>query len=90
MATQAPADPSVDQDTEKGEATMEKRYPFALTTSEIDCVLEAIQARISVLQTFPPSAWRYSYLSVLASVVERLNQLPQQVQSEQAIQVGMD
>ena len=69
---------------------MEKRYPFALTTSEIDCVLEAIQTRISMLQTLPPSAWRYSSLSILASLVERLNQLPEQVQGEQTIQVGMD
>jgi hypothetical protein len=52
--------------------------------------LEAIQARISVLQTFPPSAGRYSQLSVLTGVVERLTQLPEQVQGEQAIQVGMD
>jgi hypothetical protein len=69
---------------------MEKRYPFTLTPSEIDCVLETLQARISLLQTFPPSAWRYSRLSMLTVVVERLNRLPEQIQSEQAIQVGRD
>jgi hypothetical protein len=69
---------------------MEKRYPFALTTSEIDGVLEALQARISVLQTFPSSDWRYSQLSVLASLVERLKQSQEQVQGEQPIQVGLD
>ncbi len=69
---------------------MEKRYPFAFTTAEIDCVMEALQTQISVLQTYPPNAWRYSLLSVLTSVVERLDQLQEQVQGEQAIQVGMD
>lgn len=69
---------------------MEKRYPFALTTSEIDCVLETLQARISVLQTLPHSAWRYSRLSVLTSLMERLKQPPEQVQGEQPIQLGMD
>jgi hypothetical protein len=69
---------------------MENRYPFAFTTAEIDCVMEALQTQINFLQTYPPSAWRYSLLSVLTSVVERLDQLQEQVQGEQAIQVGMD
>ncbi len=69
---------------------METRYPFVLTTSEIDCVLETLEARISVLQTLPPSAWRYSRLSMLTSRVERLKQPTEQVQSEQPIQLGMD
>jgi hypothetical protein len=69
---------------------MEKRYPLALTPSERDCVLEAVQTRMSMLQTFPPSAWRYSSLSTLASLLKKLNQLPEQVQGEQTILVGMD
>ena len=69
---------------------MDSRYPFAFTTAEIDCVLEAIQARISLVQTFPPSAWRYSRLSTLNNVLERLDQLLEQVEDEQAVQVGKD
>ena len=38
---------------------MEKRYPFACDTTEVNAVMEAIQTRINLLQTFPPSAWRY-------------------------------
>ncbi len=69
---------------------MEKRYPFAFDTTEINAVMEAIQARISLLQSFPPSAGRYSHLSVLNSVVERLSQLLEPVQDEEMIQMGMD
>lgn len=69
---------------------MESRYPFAFTAAEIDCVSEAIKARISLVQTFPPSAWRYSRLSTLNNVLERLDQLLEQVEDEQAVQVGKD
>jgi hypothetical protein len=69
---------------------MEKRYPYAFDTTEINAVKEAIQTRISLLQTFPPSAWRYSHLSVLNSMVERLSQLLEPVQDEEMIQIGRD
>jgi hypothetical protein len=69
---------------------MESRYPFAFTMAEIDCVLEAIKARISLVQTFPPSAWRYSRLSTLNNVLERLDQLLDQIEDEQVVQVGKD
>lgn len=69
---------------------MEQRYPFAFDTTEINAVMEAIQARISLLQTFPPSAWRYSHLSVLNSLVERLSQSLESVLDEEMIQMGMD
>jgi uncharacterized membrane protein YccC len=71
-------------------STMESRHTFAFTMAEIECVLEAIQARISLVQTFPPSAWRYSRLSTLNNVLERLDQLLEQVEDEQAMQVGKD
>ena len=69
---------------------MEKRDPLVLDTHEIPFVTEAIEGRVSQLQALPPSEWRDSRLKFLNSFMERLDQLMEQAQLEQALRVGMD
>jgi hypothetical protein len=69
---------------------MEKRDAFALDTNEVSVVAEAIEARVSLLQTLPPSEWRDSRLMFLDSFMKKLNQLMEQAQLGQTIWVGMD
>jgi hypothetical protein len=78
------------QDKEKGKEGMEKLYAFALDSTEVDCVTEALQAQVSLLQTLPASAWRESRLKILGSLMEKLDQLLEQIQVEQAARVGLD
>jgi hypothetical protein len=78
------------QDNQKGEEAMEKRDPFVLDTREVPFVAEAIEARVSLLQTLPPSEWRDSRLRFLNSFMKKLNQLMDQAQLEQPARVGMD
>ena len=69
---------------------MEKRDAFALDTNEVSLVAEAIEARVSLLQTLPPSEWRDSRLMFLDSFMKKLNQLMEQAQLGKTIWVGMD
>lgn len=69
---------------------MEKRNLFALETNEVTFVAEAIEARVSLLQTLPPSEWRDSRIMFLDSFMEKLNQLMEQAKLGQTIWVGMD
>jgi len=69
---------------------MEKRDPLVLDMHEIPFVTEAIEARVSLLQAFPPSEWRDSRLKFLNSFMEQLDQLLEQAHLEQAVRVGMD
>ena len=69
---------------------MEKRNLFALETNEVTIVAEAIEARVSLLQTLPPSEWRDSRLIFLNSFMKKLDQLMEQAQLEQAVRLGMD
>ena len=75
---------------EEVKKTMEKRDAFALDTNEVSLVAEAIEARVSLLRTLPPSEWRDSRLRFLDSFMEKLNQLMEQAQLGQTIWVGMD
>jgi hypothetical protein len=77
-------------DNQKGEEDMEKRDPFVLNTHEVSLVKEAIEARVSQLQTLPPSLWRDSRLRFLNSFIKKLEQLMEQAQLEQAVRVGRD
>ena len=77
-------------DNQKGEEAMKKRDPFVLDTHEVSLVREAIEARVSLLQTLPPSLWRDSRLRCLISVMKKLDQLMEEAQLEQAIPVGRD
>jgi hypothetical protein len=78
------------QDNRKGEEAMEKRDPFVLDTREIPFVAEAIEARISLLQTLPPSEWCDSRLKFLNSFMKKLDLLMEETQLEQAVGLGMD
>ena len=69
---------------------MEKRDPFVLDTREVPFVAEAIEARISLLQTLPPSEGRDSRLRFLNSFIKKLDQLMEETQLEQVVWVGMD
>ena len=69
---------------------MEKRNLFALETNEVTSVAEAIEARVSLLQTLPPSEWRDSRLIFLNSFMKKLDQLMEQAQLEQPVRLGMD
>lgn len=69
---------------------MEKRDLFVLDPHEVPLVMEAIEARVSLLQTLPPSEWRDSRLRFLNSFMTKLNQLMDQAQLEQPARVGMD
>ena len=69
---------------------MEKRNLFALETNEVTIVAEAIEARVSLLQTLPPSEWRDSRLIFLNSFMKKLDQLMEQAQLEQPVRLGMD
>jgi hypothetical protein len=69
---------------------MEKRNLFALETNEVTLVAEAIEARVSLLQTLPPSEWRDSRLIFLNSFMKKLDQLMEQAQLEQSVRLGMD
>jgi hypothetical protein len=69
---------------------MEKRDLFVLDPHEVPLVMEAIEARVSLLQTLPPSEWRDSRLRFLNSFMKKLNQLMDQAQLEQPARVGMD
>jgi hypothetical protein len=69
---------------------MEKRNLFALETNEVTFVAEAIEARVSLLQTLPPSEWRDSRLIFLNSFMKKLDQLMEQAQLEQSVRLGMD
>ena len=69
---------------------MEKRNLFALETNEVTSVAEAIEARVSLLQTLPPSEWRDSRLMFLNSFMQKLDQLMEQAQLEQPVRLGMD
>jgi hypothetical protein len=69
---------------------MEKRNHFALETNEVTIVAEAIEARVSLLQTLPPSEWRDSRLIFLNSFMKKLDQLMEQAQLEQPVRLGMD
>ncbi len=69
---------------------MEKRDPFVLEMHEVPLVAEAIEARISLLQTFPPSEWCDSRLKFLNSFMKKLDQLMEEAQLEQAVGLGMD
>jgi hypothetical protein len=69
---------------------MEKRNLFALETNEVTFVAEAIEARVSLLQTLPPSEWRDSRLIFLNSFMKKLDQLMEQAQLEQPVRLGMD
>ena len=75
---------------EEVKKTMEKRDAFALDTNEVSLVAEAIEARVSLLQTLPPSEWRDSRLMFLNSFMKKLDQLMEQAQLEQAVRLGMD
>jgi len=75
---------------EKGEEAMEKLYPFALEATEVNSVMEAIQERISRLLASPASMERESHLRILHSLMEKLGQLLEQDQGEQALLIGMD
>jgi len=82
-------------DNQKGEEAMKQRDPFVLDTHEVSLVevslvREAIEARVSLLQTLPPSLWRDSRLRCLISVMKKLDQLMEEAQLEQAIPVGRD
>jgi len=69
---------------------MEKRNLFALETNEVTIVAEAIEARVSLLQTLPPSEWRDSRLMFLNSFMQKLDELMEQAQLEQPVRLGMD
>ncbi|TMD58845.1 MAG: hypothetical protein E6I91_21260 [Chloroflexi bacterium] len=69
---------------------MEKRNLFALETNEVTSVAEAIEARVSLLQTLPPSEWRDSRLMFLNSFMQKLDELMEQAQLEQPVRLGMD
>jgi hypothetical protein len=69
---------------------MEKRDPLVLDTHEVPLVAEAIEARVSLLQTLPPSEWRDCRLKFLNSFMKKLDQPMEETQLEQAAQVGMD
>ena len=69
---------------------MEQRDPFVLDPHEVSWVTEAIEARISLLQTLPPSEWRESRLRCLNSFLKQLDQLLEEVQLEPAVRMGMD
>jgi hypothetical protein len=74
---------------------MEKRDPFVINTHEVSwvevsLVKEAIEARVSLLQTLPPSLWRDSRLKFLNSFVKKLDQLMEETQLEQTVWVGGD
>src|SRR5579859_5487674 len=82
-------------DNKKGEEDMEKRDPCVLNTHEVSwvevsLVKEAIEARVSLLQTLPPSLWRDSRLRFLNSFMKKLDQLMEQAQLEQGVRVGRD
>jgi hypothetical protein len=77
-------------DHQQGEQAMEKRDPFVLETHEVPLVGEAIETRVSLLQTLPPSEWRDSRLQSLNSLMKKLAQLMGETQLEQAVWVGMD
>jgi hypothetical protein len=77
---------------QKGEEAMEKRDPCVLNTHEVSwvevsLVKEAIEARVSLLQTLPPSLWRDSRLRFLNSFIKKLDQLMEQAQLEQVVRV---
>ncbi len=69
---------------------MEKRDPFVLDTHELPLVAEAIEARVRLLQTLPPSEWRDSRLRFLNSFMKKLDQLMEETQLEQVVWVGRD
>jgi len=74
---------------------MKKHDPFVLDTPEVSLVevslvKEAIEARVSLLQTLPPSLWRDSRLRFLNSFIKKLDQLMDQAQLEHAMLVGRD
>ena len=82
-------------DNKKGEADMEKRGPFVVNTHEVSLVevslvKEAIEARVSQLQTLPPSLWRDSRLRFLNSFIKKLDLLMERAQLEQVVRVGRD
>jgi hypothetical protein len=82
-------------DNQKGEEAMKKHDPFVLDTPEVSLVevslvKEAIEARVSLLQTLPPSLWRDSRLRFLNSFIKKLDQLMDQAQLEHAMLVGRD
>ena len=78
------------QDNEKGKEVMEKRDSLVLDTHGIPFVTEAIEARVSLLQTLPPSEWRDSRLMFLNSFMQKLDELMEQAQLEQPVRLGMD
>ena len=74
---------------------MKKRDPFVLNTYEVSLVevslvKEAIETRVSLLQTLPPSLWRDSRLRFLNSFLKKLNRLMEETQLGQVVQVGRD
>jgi hypothetical protein len=82
-------------DNKEGEADMEKRDPFVVNTHEVSLVevslvKEAIEARVSLLQTLPPSLWRDSRLRFLNSFIKKLDLLMERAQLEQVVRVGRD
>ena len=74
---------------------MKKRDPFVLNTHEVSLVevslvKEAIETRVSLLQTLPPSLWRDSRLRFLNSFLKKLDRLMEETQLEQGVRVGGD